>query len=411
MTEPPRVLYLTHRVPFPPDKGDRIRNYHVLRELAKRGRVWLACLADEPVPDSTRAALAVLCERVEIVPVSGWKRWLRAGWSLLRGRSLTEGAFHEPKLAELIFDWMLELRGRFIAEVVSASSLAPYLWWKMCPKVPRVVDLVDVDSQKWFDFAASTKPPKRWLYKLEGRRVRKLEKRLAETAKAVTIVSRAECDVFDSFTRPRCGTVATNGVDLDYFRPQPDTPTVPACAFVGAMDYLPNVDGAIWFARDIWPRIRGKYPTAEFRVIGRKPVPAVAKLAELPGVIVTGSVPDVRPFVASSVVAVCPIRIARGLQNKVLEAMAMAKPTVAAPAAIAALGVSVGKHLLSPTTPDEWVNAVCELFENAERRAELGQAAREYVEEHHHWDRCLKPLVEAVFGALSPSHLGERGEG
>lgn len=410
MTASP-VLYLTHRVPFPPDKGDRIRNYHVLRELARRGRVWLACLADEPVPDNTRAALAGLCERVEVLPVSGKKRWLRAAWSLLTGRSLTEGAFEESGLDAVLKAWVPE--AGFSAAVVSASSLAPYLRRNGLEKLPGVVDLVDVDSQKWFDFAASAKPPKRWLYKLEGRRVRTLEKELAETATAVTIVSRAECDLFDSFTRPGCGTVATNGVDLDYFRPQPDTPTVPVCAFVGAMDYLPNVDGAVWFANEIWPRIRERSPTAEFRVIGRKPAPAVAKLAGLPGVVVTGSVPDVRPFVASAMVAACPIRIARGLQNKVLEAMAMAKPTVAAPAAIAALGVTVGEHLLSPTTPDEWVNAVCELFENAERRAELGMAAREYVEEHHHWDSCLKPLMDAVFGdlALPPSPLSPRGQG
>ncbi len=396
MTEPPRVLYLTHRVPFPPNKGDRIRNYHVLRELAKRGRVWLACLADGPVPDATRAALAGLCERVEIVPVSGKRRWLRAGGSALLGRSLTEGAFREPALDAVVEAWVPD--ADFRTAVVSASSLAPYLRRNGLETLPGVVDLVDVDSQKWFDFAASAKPPKRWLYKLEGKRVRKLERTLAKTAKAVTIVSRAECDVFDSFTRPGCGTVATNGVDLDYFRPLPETPTVPACAFVGAMDYLPNIDGAVWFAHDIWPRIRAKHPTAEFRVIGRKPAPAVAKLAELPGVIVTGSVPDVRPFVASAAVAVCPIRIARGLQNKVLEAMAMAKPTVAAPAAIAALGVTVGTHLLSPTTPDEWVRDVCDLFDNPARGADLGRAAREYVEEHHHWDRCLKPLVDAVFG-------------
>jgi len=392
----PSVLYLTHRVPFPPDKGDRIRNYHVLRELAKRGRIWLACLADEPVPDATRAALAGLCERVEIVPVGGKKRWLRAGTSALIGGSLTEGAFREPALDAVIRKWVPE--AEFAAAVVSASSLAPYLRRNGLESLPAVVDLVDVDSQKWFDFAASAKPHKRWLYKLEGRRVRKLEQRLAETATAVTIVSRAECDVFDSFTRPCRGTVATNGVDLDYFRPQPETPTVPACAFVGAMDYLPNIDGAVWFTTDIWPRIRAKYPTAEFRVIGRKPAPAVAKLAELPGVVVTGSVPDVRPFVASAAVAVCPIRIARGLQNKVLEAMAMAKPTVAAPAAIAALGVTVGTHLLSPTSPDEWVRDVGELFDDPARREKLGTAAREYVEGHHHWDRCLKPLVDAVFG-------------
>jgi len=210
----PRVVYLAHRVPYPPDKGDRIRNYHVLRELAKSARVWLACLADEPVSESTRAKLNELCERVEIIPVGGKLRWFRAAMSALRGRSLTEGAFHEPELSRMLERWKVE--SPFAAALVSASSLAPYLEREL-RELPRFVDLVDVDSQKWFDFAESKPWPKSWLYRFEGRRVRKLEIRLSRWAKAVTIVSKAECDVYDRFAAPAKGMVATNGVDLEYF--------------------------------------------------------------------------------------------------------------------------------------------------------------------------------------------------
>ncbi len=391
----PRVVYLTHRVPYPPDKGDRIRNYHVLRELAKHARIWLAALADEPVTDDQRTALGALCERVEIVP--GGRSWVRGMLSLVAGRSISEGLFRQPKLSAVLAGWRAE--AEFHASLVSASSLAPYQRADGWRDVPAFVDLVDVDSQKWFDYAAVAGVPRRWLYRLEGDRVRALERELCGWAKGVFVVSPAEADLFDSFTAPGTATAALNGVDLDYFRPMPDVPTVPACVFVGALDYFPNIDAAVWFATDIWPRVRAVHPTAEFHVVGRRPTDAVLRLGTLPGVKVVGQVPDVRPHVAAAAVAVCPVRVARGLQNKVLEAMAMGKATVAAPPAVAALAVQPGRDLLVARTADEWVTAVCEPLADDRRRGELGTAARGYVEQHHHWDRCLRPFVEKMFPA------------
>ncbi len=392
--ERPRVLYCTHRVPYPPDKGDRIRNFHVLRELSKISDVWLACLADEPVVPEQRQALESLCTRVEILPVSGKLRWLRAAGTALVGKSLTQGAFHEPALDALMKRWHAE--ASFHAALVSASSLAPYLQRNGWQNTPGYVDLVDVDSQKWFDFAEAQRGPKKWLYRFEGARLRKLEKSLTRWAKGITLVSRAETDVYNAFTHPGAATTATNGVDLNYFQPDASVPERKACAFVGALDYLPNIDAAIWFAHDIWPSILAQHPDAEFHVIGRKPTADVLKLNAKPGVKVIGQVPDVRPHVLGASVAVAPIRLARGLQNKVLEALALGKPTVAAPAAIAALNVELGKDLLCPRTPQEWTTAVIGLFENAERRAELGRAGRVFAETHHHWDASLQPLMEMI---------------
>ncbi len=392
MTDPlPRVLYVTHRVPFPPDKGDRIRNYHVLRQLAKRSRVWLLALADEPVPDATRAELAKLCERVEYVPIGGWKRKLCMVTAAASGQSLTTGAHWSHLARGVVVGWANT--ADFDAAVASSGGVAHFAR----AGNRRVVDLVDVDSQKWLDFADANRGPKRWLYKFEARRTRAEERDLAEWADAVTIVSRHEADVFDGFTRPGAATVATNGVDLDYWHPI-DTPEQPALAFVGALDYLPNVDAAVWFADHVWPRIRETVPAAEFRVIGRKPAAAVQALGRRPGITVVGQVPDVRPHVASAAVTVVPMRLSRGLQNKVLEALAMGKATVAAPPALAALRAEPGVHLLSATTPDEWVTAVCQLLADPERRRELGTAGRRFVEDNHHWDTCLKPLVDAVLG-------------
>ncbi|MBM3980987.1 MAG: TIGR03087 family PEP-CTERM/XrtA system glycosyltransferase [Planctomycetes bacterium] len=388
------ILYLTHRVPFPPDKGDRIRTYHLLRQMAARGRVWLACLADEPVPPESLAALNALCERVAIVPVGRRARWAKALARLATGGSLSEGLFASNALRRTLRGWAAE--ARFGAVVASSSALWPYLRDPALRAVPAVVDLIDVDSQKWLDFAAAGRAPKKWLYRLEAARVRKLERAIAGNVRAVALVSGVEAKVYDSFTFGGAATVATNGVDLEYFAPS-TCELQPALAFVGALDYLPNEDAAVWFARDIWPAIRARFPAAEFRVIGRNPTPAVRALAALPGVNLVGQVPDVRPFVATASVVVVPLRLARGVQNKVLEAMAMAKPIVAAPPALAALNTTPGVHLLSASTPDEWVRAVCELLADPRNGQALGAAARQYVECHHHWERCLQPLVDSIF--------------
>ncbi len=389
-----RVLYLTHRVPFPPDKGDRIRTYHLLRQMAKHGHIWLGCPADEPVTPAAIEALSGLCQRVAAIPVGRRSRWVKAAWSLATGGSLSQGLFASKSLAGVLRQWAAE--AKFDAVVLSSSALVPYLRDPALAGIPAVVDLIDVDSQKWLDFATASRPPKKWLYTLEAARVRKLEKALDGSARAVAVVSRAEAEVYDSFTHVGAATVATNGVDLEYFAPV-KCEEQPALAFVGALDYMPNEDAAVWFAREMWPAIFAKYPAAEFRIIGRNPTPAVLALAAVPGVNLVGQVPDVRPFVASAAVVVVPLRLARGVQNKVLEAMAMAKAVVAAPASLAALGTEPGVHLLSASTPQEWVDSVCGLLADPLRRQQFGVAARQYVEQNHHWERCLQPLLGAIF--------------
>ena len=280
--------------------------------------------------------------------------------------------------------------------MASASSLAPYLQRDGLEQTPAVVDLVDVDSQKWLDFAATSPPPRRWVYRLEARRVRKLETEIARWARVVAVVSRAEADVFDAFAGPGAATVATNGVDLDYFYPREEK-TELSCVFVGAMDYWPNVDGATWFAREVWPAVRSRFTDAEFRIVGRKPAAAVQALGSLPGIVVTGSVPDVRPYVASAGAVVAPLRLARGVQNKVLEALAMGKAVVAAPAALAALQTTPGKEVLMASTPAEWIEAVGGLLADPSRSRELGAAGRRYVERFHRWEHCLEPLLDKIY--------------
>lgn len=392
MTDPtrPDVLYLVHRVPHPPDKGDRIRSYHLLRYLARRANVHLACLADEPVSAETTAALEGLCARVAIVPLGNWSRWLRAPGSLLGGRSISEGVFYSPALVEVLRGWG---RGTsFHVALASASSMVPYLRLDELRPVPAVVDLMDVDSQKWLDYAAAERGFRARLYETEGRRLRELEQTLPTWARAVTLVSDAEADLFRRFCSWEGVHAVTNGVDLDYFRPADPAPPEDGCVFVGALDYRPNIDAACWFAKEVWPAIRRRHPDARLRLVGRRPVPDVTRLARVPGVEVVGQVPDVRPYVAASAVAVVPLRIARGIQNKVLEAMAMAKPVVASPQGLNGLGSRLDLPALTASERAEWVEHVVRLLNNPDLRRQLGAAGRDYVEAHHDWDHCLEPF-------------------
>ena len=403
----PKILYVVHRVPYPPDKGDRIRTFHVLRFLAERFDVHLACLADESVSDTTIASLQSYCERVSVVRLESFGRWVRTALSLLGGHTASEGAFRSPELHRIVHEWSTQTR--FHAAVASASSMAPYLRQPNLRDVPAVVDLTDVDSQKWIDYAAVSWLPRSLLYRTEAKRLRRLETSIADWAHAITFVSQAEVDLYRTFCRTGSVYAVPNGVDLDYYAPRMDDSTVRpdgvslgqyprtrCCVFVGAMDYLPNVDGVCWFCEHVWPNLLQHCPEAKFYVVGRNPAAAVRRCGSIPGVEIIGSVPDVRPYLRHAPVAVVPLRIARGLQNKVLEAMAMSRAVVASPPALAGVQAEPGLHVLRASTPQQWVDTIWWLWTDGSLCRAFGESGRCYVEEHHRWDECLRPFAAVL---------------
>jgi sugar transferase (PEP-CTERM/EpsH1 system associated) len=381
-------LCITHRVPFPPDKGDRIRSFHILKFLSRQFRVHLATLADEPVSDNTLVTLRIHCERLAIVPLPRI-RPARMLLSLTRGRTLSEGAFDSARLRQTLQTWCRQTR--YAACWVSASTLVPYLHLPELREVPALIDLVDVDSQKWLQYSAASRAPLSWLYHLESRRLRQLEKPLPSWARAVTLSTEAEVGLYRQFCAAGHVQTVNNGVDLDYFQPNL-TSGESGCTFVGALDYRPNVDGVVWFGREVWPEIHRRDPQAKLSLVGRRPVAAVKKLANVPGVKVIGPVPDVRPYYVQAAVVVAPLRIARGMQNKLLEALAMSKALVASPQTLNGLKAESGVHLLSAESAWEWQETVLRLFNDPALRRRLGTAGRCYVEQHHRWDQCLEPL-------------------
>jgi len=387
-------------VPYPPDKGDRIRTYYTLRFLAQRHRIDLACLADEPVGEETREVLNDLCARVAIVPNQSRLRWARAGWAVLSGGVASIAAFRSSELARTLEIWAGDTS--YDLALASASSVAPYLRLPSLHGVPGVVDLVDVDSQKWFDYAASVRGLRRWVYRREGEALRRYEQELASWARGVLLVSDAEAKLFTNIAPDATIRTVTNGVNLEYFVPGPGEPRPASCVFVGALDYHPNVDAVCWFTSQIWPKVLQTSPRATFRVVGRKPVPAVLALADQPGVEVVGQVADVRPEVRAAEVVIAPLRIARGLQNKVLEALALARPVVSGAPALAGFLPGLEPPVVRADTSDEWVAAIAGLFADPVRRAKLSSAGREYVERHYAWDQCLLPLQEVIEQSARP---------
>ena len=387
-----RILYLVHRTPYPPNRGHRIRSFHLLDYLAARAEVHLAFLAEATPSEETMAELQRRCARVAAVPVERRRRWLRAASRFAAGGTLTEGLFASPRLQRLVRRWTDETR--FDAVVVFCSSMVQYLDMPGLDGVPAVVDLVDVDSQKWFDYADHARGLKRWGFGLEGRRLRQLEQALPEVAQAITLVSQPEVELFRRFC-PAGGVHAIgNGVDLDYFDPSrfggEEKP--PTCVFVGALDYRANVDGITWFAERVWPVVRRQRPEARLVLVGSNPGRAIRRVAEASGVELVGEVPDVRPYLAGATASVVPLRVARGVQNKVLESLAMGKAVIASPQSLEGLDLEPGVHVYRAASEQAWAEGLLDLLDHPDLRARLGRAGRAQVERRYGWPAQLEPL-------------------
>lgn len=415
----PEVLFLAHRVPFPPDRGDRIRSWNMIKYLSDRARVSLACITEESISWKTTEALLATCHRVAIAPVGRHRRWMQAGAHWLSGKSLTEGLFWSRKLADTVDYWGDVIS--FDHVFVYCSSMLPYAERPSLRSIPRVVDLVDVDSQKWKDYASKSGLIRGQIYSSEAKRVERLEAKSVNGSKAVLLASEAEAGLLREQQRNRKASILgiSNGVDHNYFKSQRSrgkhaspslrisrTNSQLRLIFVGVLDYLPNVDGLGWFLKEVWPSLRQKIPTASLEIIGKKPTSRVHQFGKQPGVHVIGEVSDVRPYLDDADVAIVPLQIARGIQNKVLEAMAMEKPVVLTSLAAEGIDALPDKHFVIADSADQWVEQLATLAKYPEARSQLGTAAREFIEREFDWSVCLEPL-DALLG-IPPKVAGKQ---
>ena len=394
MMQRPPLLYLAHRIPFPPNKGDKVRSFNILRHLSSRYRVYLASFYDMAEDRQHLGALDEWCEASCVEYLSPGTARIASLRGLLAGEALTLPYYRSARLARWVQAQVAA--HRIERAVVFSGAMAQYLEGLAIDRC--VIDFCDVDSAKWSQYADDRRWPMSWLYRREGRRLGAFEREWAERADASTFVTAAERSLFLSggAVRAEHVHVIENGVDTTYFDPavvdhDPYPPQRATIVFSGAMDYWPNVDAACWFATEILPRIRQQRPDATFVVVGMNPTSAVSALAR-PGVVeVTGTVPDVRPFVAHADVVVAPLRVARGIQNKVLEAMSLARPVVVSSAAAAGLRAVDGSEFRTATDAAEFARQVVEMLD-PERGAAVGRAARDRVLADYAWQAHLATL-------------------
>jgi len=393
-----KLLYLAHRVPYPPNKGDKIRSFHELQALVERGHeVHLLAFADDLNDLNYQVDLARMCASVEIVPLRRVWAGARALANLINTRPLSLGYFASRKMRRLVE--RAASNNDFDAVFVYSSTMAQYAPSQLASRT--VVDMVDVDSEKWRDYAGRANPLLSRLYSLEWKRLRGYEYEIVTRFANTVVTTRREAallDRLDEFTRRARLRMITNGVDLDYFQPstQPPDTISPRLVFIGAMDYFANVEGARYFAEEVFPLIRSRESRAKFSIVGANPAAEVKKLARHPGVTVTGFVPDVRPYLRKATVCIVPLRIARGVQNKVLEAMAAGKAVIASPEAVAGLRVVDGEHLMIANTAERFAGAALEVMRDESLRESLEMRARRFVEAEHDWKPLLQKLVELI---------------
>ncbi len=388
-----KVLALTHRTPWPPDKGDKIRTHHLLSRLASRATVHLAAFAEPPSDAVHASRLAKRFASVELIPLEMRRQQVLALPHALSLSPLTLPVFHRRTMDRAVDRLVAAVRPDVI--VAESTSMAPYAMRHA--SVPLVMDFVDVDSAKWMAYAERARFPMDAVYWRESLTLRRWERSVARHAKVSLVTADRERALLRDIAPGADIRTLANGVDTDYFTPRSALPTRPSAVFFGAMDYHANVEAAVFLARRVLPKLRARHPDFRVVIAGSKPAPEVEALASLPGVTVTGYVADMRPHVQGASVCVIPLRVARGVQNKVLEAMAMGVPVVASPAAAEGIDATPDRDLrIAPVIDDGTATAVAvlDLVAHPERIEALAANARETVCARYGWDPRAAELYD-----------------
>jgi len=397
-----KILYLVHRIPFPPNKGDKIRSYHLLEYLSERYQVHLGAFIDDPRDWKYREALSKFTQGRFFCPLDPRKAKLRSLRGFIQNQALSLPYYRDRRMQS----WVDEtLRENEIDVVICFSSvMSQYLSGDRHKRLTRISDFVDIDSDKWRQYSTKKSFPMKQIYQREASRLLDFERAIARDFDHCLFVSGKEADLFRQFAPESDESIGyfNNGVDASYFSPDnvqlnPYPDTGKRIVFTGAMDYWANIDAVSWFCREIFPLIRSEASEVEFYIVGVNPPDQVRELEACPGVHVTGAVADIRPYLAHAELVVAPLRIARGIQNKVLEAMAMSRPVVLTPAAME--GIEPTDILASRMTADpvEFAKHCVELL-NTAGACETGKWGRAFVKEMYGWEKSLS-CIDAILPA------------
>lgn len=393
------ILFLAHRVPFPPDRGDRIRSHHLLKGLARLGPVHVGCFAEGNDTSGTEALAQIaashcIAPRTKALPLAGIE-------AVLAGKPVSLTAFHSRQLAAWVRHTIATCD--IAAIVVFSGQMGQYVPDDFEGRV--VIDLCDVDSAKFASYAEAGE--RVWLNAREARLLAVEEERLGQRADATILISEAEAALYRSRLNDPAKVnvqVIGNGIDAVLFDPAAVTPhpalagaAGPHFVFTGQMDYRPNEQAALWVIEALLPVLRARLPEAVFHVVGRNPTARLMAHHGIAGVQVWGEVADVRPFIAAADAVLAPLLIARGVQNKVLEAMAMARPVVLTPEAATGIAAEDGADwLVSPPEPEAMAERIARLVGDPAVSAAIGASARRFVLDHHGWEAMLAPLAGLI---------------
>ena len=383
------VLYVCHRFPFPPKRGGKIRPFNMIRHLTAAGhRVTVCSLTRSQAEADEGQGIAPHCAEQVMGRVSEPVQFARMIARLPLTTPSSMGYFYSSELASEVRRLLASQRWDLI--FVHCSSVAPYV--EHVTDVPKILDFGDMDSQKWLEYANYKPFPLSFGYWLEGQKMQAAEKRLARRFDICTATTRAEWRTLNEYGTGAVTDWFPNGVDADFFSPGSEPYDFETISFIGRMDYYPNQECVARFCKQTWPLLKDKRPAMKLLIVGADPSPEMRALGELPGVTVTGSVPDVRPYIRSSALMVAPLAIARGTQNKILEAMAMGVPVVTSSVAAGGVDAVAGEHLLVADTPEEIATAILRIVGNPGERARLADAGRARVLSHHDWAGSMKRL-------------------
>jgi polysaccharide biosynthesis protein PslH len=387
-----KILYVCHRFPFPPKRGGKIRPFNMIRHLHASHDVTVASLARSRAEAEEGRGIAQYCSRYEVALVSGPLQTARMIARLPTPVPSSFGYFHSPALARRIGHLLRTTA--FDVIFVHCSSVARYV--SRAANVAKILDFGDMDSQKWLDYGRLRPFPLNLGYRLEGIKLVAEEKRLARAFDVCTATTRAEWNTLEGYATGAVTDWFPNGVDSDYFAPTGESYDSDTISFIGRMDYYPNQECMIGFCRDVFPLIRERRAGARLVIVGADPSAEIRELAEIPGVTVTGSVPDVRPWLKTSAVMVAPLRIARGTQNKILEAMAAGVPVVTSAAAAGGVDAVAGTHLQVADTPADIADATLRMMSDPAARQRFAMAGRARMLSHHAWDKSMQRLDRII---------------
>jgi len=386
------ILFLAHRIPYPPNKGDKIRAFHEINYLNKNHNVDLCCLIDDKTDLKYVESLQKHCRTLEYSVINSKLKKLFSLFSIFSSQTTcTEKYFWSASLSKKVNN-LIKIN-KYDLIFIYCSSMAKYVkHYKN--ETPCVIDFVDIDSDKWLQYSKFAKFPLNILYSLEGKKLGALENNILNWTKAAFLVTEREVDFFaESDNKNKIHSIP-NGIDNKFFNPvdTPDSPNLQKeeyICFTGAMDYFPNEDGVIFFVEEVLPHILKTYPRLKFFIVGRNPTPAVEKLADNPNIIVTGSVDDIRPYLKHAELSAIPLRMARGIQNKILEAISMGLPVVTTSNAYEGLTLEKNKDIIVEDDPAKFAEHIINLLKNDDKRKNMAKNAKIELIKSYNWDNNL----------------------